>query len=143
MIWYRMQIINTVLFTPFVIRCSIKDENALLKRRCTKNTECHVAFCLYERTPGSSLWYCYYYSSFIEKVSHQKRLKLILDILLKNLLNFRGREQGFMQSSILRGKEGWGVGELTITGRGIQGDTHKALFMSPQHKRDFLSQSYL
>lgn len=106
MIWYRMQIINTLLFTPFVIRCSIKDENALLKSRCTKNTECHVAFCLYERTPGSSLWYCYYYSSFIEKVSHQKRLKLILDILLKNLLNFRGREQGFMQSSILRGKEG-------------------------------------
>lgn len=141
MIWYRMQIINTVLFTPFVIRCSIKDENALLKRRCTKNTECHVAFCLYERTPGSSLWYCYYYSAFIEKVSHQKRLKLILDILLKNLLNFRGREQGFMQSSILRGKEG--VGELTITGRGIQGDAHKALFMSPHHKRDFLSQSYL
>ena len=53
-----------------------------------------------------------------------------------------------MQSSILRGKEGggvggWGVGELTITGRGIQGDAHKALFMSPHHKRDFLSQSYL
>ena len=50
-----------------------------------------------------------------------------------------------MQSSILRGKEGGGgwVGELTITGRGIQGDAHKALFMSPHHKRDFLSQSYL